>query len=299
MKYLISILILILTKMDIVGQTIYPYPQPGLIQGEIYHGDWTSPGLFDESIKYIKDTIISSLNYSYFTNQKFQNYYTRYDNGKIYRCNYFSGGVCQNEMLQYDFSLGISDTFPAGDWGNIAVDSISTITLLNGQERKLLVLKGVDGWNNDRIFKWVDGIGDIERGFLYSVGFEGSYTEFVCHRDSSGVAYVKTPIKWDCDSLSGYMPVGKKKEFKNEVFLEENQPNPFNSITVIPYRIKNNSPASIRIMDYTGRIIRKIDLNNEENQIILKMEEFTNGIYWYSLVLEGTVFKTRSMIISR
>jgi hypothetical protein len=106
--------------------------------------------------------------------------------------------------LLYDFSLPIGGTivptYP-GDFlitGDMfIVDSVSTIVLPNGQTRKYMELQGT----YCRL-KWIDGIGDIERGLLFSADFEGGHSYFVCTSDTSGVVYERPQHPYVCSPVN-------------------------------------------------------------------------------------------------
>ena len=74
---------------------------------------------------------------------------------------YVGGGV--NDLLLYDFNVNINDTVTTLGIGNgeafkMIVDSINTITLLDGELRKRIFLHVLDDACTD---VWIDGIGSI------------------------------------------------------------------------------------------------------------------------------------------
>ncbi len=181
-----------------LGQTLYHFPQPGFVQGEIYNGDWTNPGQHNASVTFMGDTMIGGVTYSHMENEHFSDGYVRYDSGRIYsQGRNFDGSLSGgSETLLYDFTLQVGDTFSSYRFGNIIVDSVSTITMLNGQNRKYMELS-----NGFDTCKWIDAIGDIERGLYYGSDFEGGHEELVCHQDYSGTVFVNSLLNLDCDSL--------------------------------------------------------------------------------------------------
>ena len=185
------------------AQTI-AFPQQGMEQGDTYSGNWTSPGVDNASIKFIKDTIINSQTYSFFTQKHYVNFYSRNIGTKIYyEGANLDGSLAGNTILFYDFGLNVGDTMtvsPFAYWGGLAiVDSTYMVTLLNGQQRKYLRLHNIA--SPTVIYRWIDGLGDIDYGFLVYNDFEGGHTSFVCQKDSSGLVYVNPNFNYDCDSL--------------------------------------------------------------------------------------------------
>lgn len=276
MKRLIIALIYCVVGIEVTAQTLTPYPQPGLLQGDIYVGPWTNMGNHDASTQYISDTIISSTTYSYFTNQEFSDYYTRYDNGKVYWvCRNAGGSLCGSETLQYDFSLTVNDTFTSSILGKLYVDSVSTITLLNSAQRKYLSLRGAETWNSTRQYSWIDGIGDIVNGFLYASDFEGGYGKFVCHTDNSGLLYIAQPVEFDCDSLTGYVVGLPENKSTSALTL---YPNPISNTLYIQLP-QQSVKVQISLYDAKGKLIG-IEQPSVENMVIsMSVSSLSPGIY--------------------
>lgn len=201
MKQTLTALLLLIIIQSKAQVTLFSFPQPGLEQVEIYHGDWTTGGFpFNNSFRYLRDTTVGGNVFAKFSPNHLSNeLYTYYDSGKVYY--YFNGTTLTNPTtgkLIYDFSLNIGDTISLNSYshyGNYTVDSVSSVQLLNGQIRKFLRL-----FSSTDTLKWIDGIGDIEHGLIYEGDFEGGYEEFVCHKDSTGNVYLKPSTNYNCNS---------------------------------------------------------------------------------------------------
>jgi|GEM_PF-2491800 len=183
------------------AQPLYAFPQPGLKQTEIYHGDWTTGFQpFNRSFIYQSDTTVNSFTYSKFSYIPVGSsnpWYTYYSNGKVYWQGNSPLTNPMNGVLLYDFALNLGDSINLQSYlhfGFHTVDSVSTILLANGQTRKYMRLR-----NGTSVVTWIDAIGDIENGFFYSADFEGGYEEFVCHEDSTGAVYSKPNTTFACD----------------------------------------------------------------------------------------------------
>jgi hypothetical protein len=83
--------------------------------------------------------------------------------------------------------------------------------------------------------------------------------------------------------------------------LEQNSPNPFNDKTVIHFYIPEGShTASVRIVDYTGRTIKTMDVSNTgKGEIDIDAASLDDGIYTYSLIVDGKTIATHSMVHQR
>lgn len=135
--------------------------------------------------------------------------YTRYDSGKVYSTNL--PGSTTSDRLLYDFSLKLNDsiifdTLSLYVYGKYKVDSVSTISCLNGQSRKFMKLHTSGSALRKNLY-WIDGIGDIKYGVMYSQpGWEGAHENFICHHDSTGLVYGVSDSLYDCDSMKFHSP---------------------------------------------------------------------------------------------
>lgn len=82
--------------------------------------------------------------------------------------------------------------------------------------------------------------------------------------------------------------------------LNQNFPNPFNTETSVSYFITPEAKsASIMIFDMKGTLLRRYDnLEKGNGQIIIEAEEFTPGMYMYSLIVNGEELDNKRMILT-
>ncbi len=88
--------------------------------------------------------------------------------------------------------------------------------------------------------------------------------------------------------------------FESEkAFVKQNVPNPFSKSTRIEYFLPENSQtASIKVFDLTGKELKSVDLTNKGNsQIELDMENLVNGLYLYSLVVDGKIIDSKQIVL--
>ncbi|MEA2076542.1 MAG: S8/S53 family peptidase [Candidatus Marinimicrobia bacterium] len=84
--------------------------------------------------------------------------------------------------------------------------------------------------------------------------------------------------------LTGIEDLDIPEEFQFE--LIGNAPNPFNPRTTIYYKINNSSPVDLRIYSLDGKLVMTKNISYSEigmNNIKINMENFSSGIYLYSL----------------
>lgn len=81
--------------------------------------------------------------------------------------------------------------------------------------------------------------------------------------------------------------------------LQQNQPNPFNGQTTIPYFLpKNTKNAQLQISDIKGKVLKVEKINGTgHGQINLDAKVMPHGTYTYSLVVDGQLVETKRMIL--
>ncbi|HEX2786964.1 MAG TPA: T9SS type A sorting domain-containing protein [Ignavibacteria bacterium] len=82
--------------------------------------------------------------------------------------------------------------------------------------------------------------------------------------------------------------------------LYQNYPNPFNPITKIKFDIKKKAEVKLIIYDITGRVVEKLlegIKNPGEYEFAFDGSNFSSGIYFYSLIIEGKKIDTKKMIL--
>jgi hypothetical protein len=80
--------------------------------------------------------------------------------------------------------------------------------------------------------------------------------------------------------------------------LSQNYPNPFNPVTMIAYRVPENSNVRIEVFDQLGRSVDVI-LNESrtagEHELMYDASHLTSGVYIYRMELQGLESGTRQV----
>lgn len=85
-----------------------------------------------------------------------------------------------------------------------------------------------------------------------------------------------------------------------DITLQDVYPNPVQDHAYIDYRIHNeNISAKLMIHNILGRPLNEIELPTSETRVKLQTEEFTSGIYFYTLYLDNNGVLTRKLIIRK
>ena len=74
-----------------------------------------------------------------------------------------------------------------------------------------------------------------------------------------------------------------------------NYPNPFNENTFIEATLPENTEGEVVINDVTGKEMKRISLSEWENKFEVKGNELGNGIFFYTLYINGEYVQTKKM----
>ncbi|HAS44594.1 MAG TPA: hypothetical protein DCS93_29210 [Microscillaceae bacterium] len=94
------------------------------------------------------------------------------------------------------------------------------------------------------------------------------------------------------------------KSESNDVTLFQNIPNPTKGSTSIPYLIPSDYSlinATLKITSSTGKAIHEIAINKKGlSQVEVPSDVFpANGVYFYSIIVNGKIYDTKRIIIQR
>jgi hypothetical protein len=80
---------------------------------------------------------------------------------------------------------------------------------------------------------------------------------------------------------------------KAAVVLSSPYPNPVNNLLIFNYKVpQQTKSASIHLFDLTGRKVGQFDLDHISGQIKINLENYSNGIYFYTLYTDAKAMKT-------
>lgn len=82
--------------------------------------------------------------------------------------------------------------------------------------------------------------------------------------------------------------------------LYQNTPNPAKEQTIIRYRLADNAKdAAICIFDMQGKMLKKLPITSNNDSVTINSYELGQGMFLYSLVINGQETDTKKMIITR
>ncbi len=76
-------------------------------------------------------------------------------------------------------------------------------------------------------------------------------------------------------------------------------PNPNNGDFTLAYDLKNNSQATVQIVDVTGKLVFTTDIDNINNILQINTSQLQSGIYFIQLVKAKQLLWTDKVMISK
>lgn len=201
---LFALYLLLMLGLQLPSQTTYDYlSRPGLTLAA-EHYNWVD-GTQNNTYQFVGDTLLCDENLLIYQHvyAPLAKIFLRIEGGKVWRK---SNNIdpCDNEQLIYDFDLEVGDTADTYYSNGYQVVDIGTVTLLNGEERKQLLLMNN---SSGTPVEWVDGIGGLKDGLFPILDFEG-YTSLICVKENEETIWLDPEQPTElCDSLACPRPV--------------------------------------------------------------------------------------------
>lgn len=206
--------------------------------------------------------------------------------GAYFSCNLLGEMPSDTDVLLYDFALQPGDTFKTLSLYPSVLDSISTITLSNGETRKYY-----DFDNN----VWIESIGSADGLFVFA-----------------NLLFFECSEVLDCYSVNGellYENIANFLTSCNEVFTSINDPHQFNRFEVFPnpaadfltidFSSLNTSPAQLKITNVLGQVLM-IDEIESGKQLKIPAEKFYgSNIIFCELWEEGVMIDVKKVLIQK
>ena len=245
----------------IYGEYTWSAPHPvGTFYERHYQGETVDITGLEYNTIYVQNPAKTATLDGAYRNEGYQVYYCKWN-----------GSSFDDEVLLYDYDLEVGDFFNDEDVHPMQVIEVSTVTDLNGVQRKKITFT-FTGLEDVTEF-WIEGVGS-SRGFIHAGMYEpdhagdGEMYHMLCYHVGNDVVYVN-PEYNDCDLPYN---VDENAESSIEVY-----PNPASDIIKI-LNSNNLNITGIEIIDLTGRIVLAtgqtddIDISNiHEGQYFVKL----------------------------
>ena len=256
---------------------------------------------------YDKDTGFAAENVLYKTTNSGVNW-TQLPSGggfsDMFFINALTGWKCSGSMKKTtDGGLNwVTQVLPSGGnflfsqitaFKNLNKDTIWGVgsTIITGFGNRAVILRTVNGGNN-----WLFQVPDSNINI-----FQYQYIDFakpIIGWAYSGLTGIHTTNGGDPIWLTGITQTSNEipKDFK----LFQNYPNPFNPKTIIRFQINRLSDINISVYDIQGKLITELvkqKYNAGTYEVDFTRNNYSSGIYFYSLIIDGSVIKTKKMIL--
>ena len=130
----------------------------------------------------------------------------------------------------------------------------------------------------------------IFNGDVNPLGYPGTSIVTYAFFASSGDSAIVT---FDYD----FLPTGIN-ELSSKPVLHTASPNPANAFTKVSYNMVSGKDARIVISNVLGGVIKEIKLDNFQNVLTISTADMKQGVYYYSLVVDGKSVSSRKLIVS-
>lgn len=108
-------------------------------------------------------------------------------------------------------------------------------------------------------------------------------------------------------SINGFTPQGETRQIDvklndvQSIILEQNVPNPFAEQTTINYTLPDNAvKAQMLFYNTQGKLIQSVELVQKgKGQLNVFASDLSNGIYTYTLVVDGKIIDSKKMVRSK
>jgi photosystem II stability/assembly factor-like uncharacterized protein len=250
---------------------------------------------------------------------------------KIFMLNNDTGwAICQNVNIYKTTNSGVNWNMIA-NFGSNGVNSIFFINKntgwITGGSGATGIMKSTNGGNNWFAANNPTPFGPSQLFFVDSThGWAGSgLSKIVTTKDGVNWDYQTTPNfshynVFFTDTSNGWAagggtdiihttdgggPVGINQlssEIPTDYTLYQNYPNPFNPVTSIKYNVKSAENIKVVIYDIQGKILTVLaDEKHSAGTYEVKWHSsnYSSGVYFYSLLIEGRVADTKKMILMK
>lgn len=250
--------------------------QSWYIMGEYLFSPPNPQGTFEELHYQAEDVTIGGLEYHTIYSNGARGLLGAYreDGAQVYYCTWNGSGYDEEELL-YDYDLEEGDFFNDTDEHPMMVTSVTTVTDLNGVERKVFEFMFL-GLEEESEY-WIEGVGS-NRGFIYRGVYtptdDGAVFHLLCYHVGDELIYLNPEYNaCDIDEIN--------ENSENGINI---YPNPANNVV----RVLNetNAPINkIEIIDLLGRVVMS------SNSDFIDVSGLSEGQYLVKIYSETTLMR--------
>jgi hypothetical protein len=209
------------------------------------------------------------------------------------------GNLLSMNVIEYNTKSRIKDEFPDGIGRDATAKEREAYECLKKDEMKMSSRRhyGIDAEELQKVYP--DLVLEGQDGYL-SV----NYVELVpiLIRSIQELKQELDEVKGEAKAMTRSVS-DETADFnaaaKNNV-LYQNTPNPFKEQTAIRFNLADDvQDASICIFDMTGKTLKKLPISSGMESVSIGGYELGEGMFLYSLIVNGQVIDTKRMVISK
>lgn len=93
-------------------------------------------------------------------------------------------------------------------------------------------------------------------------------------------------------------PTAINETLANSINLSNVYPNPAHTTVNLDYSFDLNvDNASVKIVNILGSIVKEVEMNQNANNLRIDISDLNAGIYFYSVIVNNEIFKTKKLVI--
>ncbi len=211
---------------------------------------------------------------------------------------YYLRNLAGEEGLAYDFDATIGDTIQINNpFGVMPVDAVVTnidsVHISPGNElRKRISLYDFQYYFNMEF--WIEGMGSFagltESGMDMTLTTGGDDYTLLCYYEKGELIF-----KWPFYALC-YYPIVRIPQISDGEINFYFNPNPVKETSRLIIKNQDNKTYYIKIINNFGQVLRKYDFP-AVGEMEIKSEDFSAGIYFYSIFEENEFIYCGKLII--
>ena len=93
-------------------------------------------------------------------------------------------------------------------------------------------------------------------------------------------------------------PDGIMDQIMADGFVSDIYPNPASHFINLDYELTSKvNNANIRVMNLLGSVVKNVEIDKNSTNLRLDISNLTNGVYFYSVIINNEVYKTKKLIV--
>jgi hypothetical protein len=99
------------------------------------------------------------------------------------------------------------------------------------------------------------------------------------------------------DTVTVTIDTGTGLNYHEKAYKFEIYPNPNDGNMMLAYQLETNEKGKITVCDITGRQVISYNLANDQNNLSISQAVLENGVYFFSIMVDGNVVATKKVVI--